>query len=105
MYKLEYDGFYRLQTKRVEDLKETYHPHPLPLNEEESNMEVSYEIDKITDNAATSSINVSMKRIVRSKQAETPSYLYTEESAEDSKDINDFAIVKNYIKRKKLSEK
>lgn len=103
MYKLDYDGFYRLQTKRVEDLKETYVPKP-SMHEEESNVEVSYEIADITNN--TSAINVTMKKILRLKEVGTPSHQpCTEESAEDSKDINDFAIVRNYIKKRKLAEK
>lgn len=88
LYKLDYDGFYRLQTKRVEDLKETN----VPMREvEDSNLEISYEVHKIVGNQIT------MKKVMRT--------VFIEEPAEDSKDINDFAMVKNYIKKKRATEK
>lgn len=93
IYKQEIDGFYRLQTKRVENLKGQ--PQPIRPASEHSNMDVSYEIDKIfkTEDKATA-INVEVKRILRPKRRE----LLAEDSTEDSKDINDFAIVKKYKK-------
>lgn len=101
IYKQDLDGFYRLQTKRVENLKEI--AEPIRMVEEDSNVFVSYEIDNITDQLdSRSPINVKMKRVSQLKHV-LP--IYSEYSTEDSKDINDFAIVKNYkkiIKRKKL---
>lgn len=108
IYKQDFDGFYRLQTKRVENLKEI--PQPVvQFVEEDSNMDISYEIDNITAmQSNTTPINVQMKRVTRPKALEIPTFqLLTEDSTEDSKDINDFAIVRNYkkiIKRKKLEE-
>lgn len=108
IYKQDFDGLYRLQTKRVENLKEV--PQAVrQLDEEDSNMNISYEIDNITASQNnTTPLNVQMKKVTRPKVMEIPtSQLFTEDSTEDSKDINDFAIVKNYkkiIKRKKLEE-
>lgn len=104
IYKQEFDGFYRLQTKRVENLKTE--PHQVRPVVQHSNMNVSYEIDQITNTNTQASINVTVKRITHLKQPETPTFtLFTEDSTEDSKDINDFAIVKRYkkiIKKRKL---
>ena len=109
IYKQELDGFYRLQTKRVENLKaEPQQIRPIP--DEQIGMEVLYEIDQIINpiDSATP-INVKVKRKTRPKHFEIPTFqLFTEDSTEDSKDINDFAIVKNYkklIKKRKLEEK
>lgn len=104
IYKQELDGFYRLQTKRVENLKEGQQAvRRIEDEEEDSNVNVTYEIEGISDmQNSTTPINIRMKKIVRQKM---PAHQFTEESNEDSKDINDFAIVKNYkkiIKRKKL---
>lgn len=101
IYKQELDGFYRLQTKRVENLKQSQEIVPQPM-EEDSNMNVTYEIEGISDQQNSTPINVKMKKIVQPK---TTARLVSEDSNGDSKDINDFAIVKNYkriIKRKKL---
>lgn len=98
IYKEDLDGFHRLQTKRVENLKdgEIYSAH----DSNDSNMNVSYEIDNISESHQnTSTINVRMKKVMRPKPLEVPTFsLFTGISGEDSKDINDFAIVKNYKK-------
>jgi hypothetical protein len=107
IFKKDLNGFYRLQTKRVENLKQGQQPLRQAA-EEDVNMNVTYEIEGISEMLNNSTpINVKMKKIMRPKSIETVSAMqfYTEESTEDSKDINDFAIVKNYkkiIKRKKL---
>lgn len=108
IYKQEFDGFYRLQTKRLENLK--VEPQSVFQAEEYSNMDISYEIDQINEtNVTETPINVRVRKIARLKPLEeTSSFQFlTEESTEDSKDINDFAIVKKYkkiIKKKKSGE-
>lgn len=110
IYKQDLDGFYRLQTKRVENLTEIAEPC-LMENEDDEDMEVSYEIDSMTQKQGKGTpINLQLKKISRPKQFETPTFsLFSAEySTEDSKDINDFEIVKKYkkiIKRKKLEER
>lgn len=109
IYKRDLDGLYRLQTKRVENLKGGNIRLVTP-KVDDSQLEVSYEIDKITNTPGDATpINVRMKKVIRSRwQAEKSTFsLFNEESTEDSKDINDFAIVKKYkkiIKRKKLEQ-
>lgn len=107
IYKQDLDGFYRLQTKRAENLKHGSQPLR-QAEEEDSNMNVTYEIEGISDMLnSTTPINVNIKKVSQPKSIASTSvtHLFTEDSTEDSKDINDFAIVKNYkkiIKRKKL---
>jgi hypothetical protein len=106
IYKQDLYGFYTLQTKRVENLKEVAQPL-LQVDDSDTNMDVSYEIENITeveDNGTP--INVSLKKVKRPKSIGSTSFSHFNECSNgDSKDINDFAIVKNYkkiIKRKKL---
>lgn len=95
IYKQDFDGFYRLQTHRVENLKES---QPLAAAvEEDSNMDVSYVIDFENMPVGETSFNIKMKKVTRPKAPTTPALL-TEESAEDSKDIMEFAMVKKYRK-------
>lgn len=107
IYKEDLDGFHRLQTKRVENLKDGIQPLVSPSIDDDSNMNVSYEIDKISDTPMNTTINVRLKRVVRPKPLDVPTFsLFTGISGEDSKDINDFAVVKNYktsIKKKPTS--
>ncbi|CRK96941.1 CLUMA_CG010295, isoform A [Clunio marinus] len=104
IYKRDADGYFRLQTKRVENLQSLSEPL-CSMTDEDSNMVVSYEIDKIDLNT-DSLINVKLKKVERPKQMETPTYqFFTDASTEDSKDINDFAIVKHYISKRKNTEK
>lgn len=101
IYKQEFDGIYRLQTKRVENLKEAPRAN-LPVVESYPDMDISYEIDQITDpDDPAKPINVKVKRTARPRPIhyETPRFnLFTEYSADDSKDINDFEIFKKYKK-------
>ena len=106
IYKQDFDGLYRLQTKRVENLKEE--APPVAAFEEDSQVDVSYEIESFTkaDNSATQ-ISVKINRVTRAKPYNTPT-TFADESTEDSKDVNDFAIFKKYkkiIKKKKLEDK
>lgn len=108
IYKQDFDGYYRLQTKRVENLKESSKPIAVvPLNED-SFLEVSYEIEKFDEDQNPSNpINIQIKKVIRPKPYNTPTFSMFDESTEDSKDINDFAMVKNYkksIKKSKLVE-
>lgn len=71
--------------------------------EDDSDMNVSYEIEHISDSEIKSTpINVRMKRVLRQKPKKlNVSSFLAGTSGEDSKDINDFAIVKNYKKNMK----
>lgn len=101
IYRMDIDGYYRLQTKRAENFKKTAEPTPTQLGTEDSNMEVSYEVDNIVDRHDNSTpINVNMKRILKAK-VELSS---ANEHSNDSKDINDFAVVRNYKKIIKRSQ-
>lgn len=92
IYKQDLDGFYRLQTKRVENLKEK---QVLGfVAEEESNMNVTYELEGLSNENIDAPLNVKFKKILLPK---APTYQLAEDS-NNSKDINDFAIVKKYKK-------
>lgn len=99
IYKQDSHGIYRLQTKRVENLKES--PAPAKFNEDEA---ITYEVSEICMGNNSTPINFKMKEVVRVSSAmNTPTYtIFGDDSTQDSKDINDFAIVKNYFKKKKL---
>lgn len=104
IYKQDLDGFYRLQTKRAENLKQGQLVLRV-VDDEDSRIHVSYEIEGINDLNSMTPVNVEVKKIVHPKTNKPLTRLFSDESNEDSKDINDFAIVKNYkkiIKRKKL---
>lgn len=83
IYKQEEDGFYRLQTKRVENLKETKVTKGVKDNFE--GLKISYEIDSI-DNLSDR-LNVNLRQVSQDVVMKA-----------DKKDINEFAIVKNYNK-------
>ena len=105
IYKQDFDGFYRLQTKRVENLKEI--PQTVTAPPDDDAKIKTYEIENISisENLSTP-INIKLKEIVRPTKMDTPTYsIFGDDSTQDSKDINDFAIVKNYkkiIKKRKL---
>lgn len=108
IYKQDFDGFYRLQTKRVENLKEEQQTLATPIADDDK-LNISYEIDNVSmPGTCATPINFRLKEIIRPKAMSTPSYsLFGDDSTQDSKDINDFAIVKNYekiIKKRKLAE-
>jgi hypothetical protein len=102
IYKQDFDGFYRLQTKRVENLKEGTKQLIIKTNED-SDMDVSYEIEKIVD-IKDSPLNIQIRKVSRPKPFSTPTFSMFDESTEDSKDINDFAMVRNYKKSIKKSK-
>jgi hypothetical protein len=97
IYKLDFDGLYRLQTKRVENIKESSKPMVIKMNDDESHLDISYEIEKIEDKSDCP-INIQIKKVTRPKPFGTPTFSLFDESTEDSKDINDFAMVRNYKK-------
>jgi len=86
IYKQDEDGFYRLQTKRVENLKET--KVAVGSASGLSGAKISYQISSINNLSDVLSINV--KEISNNPDEEMTEI--------DKKDINDFAIVKNYNK-------
>jgi hypothetical protein len=102
IYIKDLDGYYRLQTKRVENIKEE---EPMIIHSPEvvdDDYEIKYEIETITEGETKGTpINVKMKKVKRLKPLETPTFqLFTaDESTEDSKTIYDFEIVKNYAKK------
>lgn len=79
IYKLDEDGFYRLQTKRVENLKESNFIEP------KINTNVTYEIEKVVN--SNDGINF---QFVCSAQTDVAPKKSTEN------DINNFTIMKNY---------
>lgn len=103
IYKQDEDGLYRLQTKRVESIinRESL---AVADNTEDSDVDVTYEIEKICSNGNQNTVNIQMKKILKRKQIESPALMSTEgDETENSKDINDFEIVKKY--KKILSKK
>ncbi|KAG5669229.1 hypothetical protein PVAND_017121 [Polypedilum vanderplanki] len=88
IYKQDEDGFYRLQTKRVENLKEA------KLISSKVDVKIGYEIESITKN----SNNV----LIKIKEVDDEKMEIDEERIARKKDINDFAIVKSY--RQKLKK-
>lgn len=104
IYKQDLDGLYRLQTERVENLKQKQRP-TVQATEEDSNVNVTYELDGDIG-SVDSPVNIKFKKIVQSKTpVGTPAHLQTEESNENSsKDINDLAIVKKLQKNPEEKE-
>lgn len=94
LYKRDIDGFYRLQTKRVENLKSASQI----LGKTEEDVNVTYELEDIViDKNFDSPVNIKVNEVIG-----TPLHLLTEESI-SKKDINDFAVVRKYksnMKRK-----
>jgi hypothetical protein len=103
IYKKDIDDFYRLQTKRVEKLKPGQQVSIQPV-EEDPNVNVTFEVEEEIGDV-DSPVNLKFKKILKPKTP-TVQHLFTEESNQDSKDINDFAIVKTYknYKREKLED-
>lgn len=98
IYKRDIDGFYRLQTKRVENLKSAN--EVLGKTEEEDiNVKVTYELEDIVDKNFGSPVNIKVNKILQPKVIGTPLHLLTEESTD--KDINDFAVVRKYKRNMK----
>jgi hypothetical protein len=87
IYKLENDGFYRLQTRRVENLTETTF-HPATSHE----LIKKVEIEMIKNSPDNLTFNVK-KTTLKGNESKAS-------TSKDSKlkDINEFAIVKNYKK-------
>lgn len=100
IYKQDSSGIYRLQIKRMENLKEV----PATVSKFSEDEPMSYEISEVCMGNSSTPINFKMKEVVRAPSTmNTPTYtIFGDDSTQDSKDINDFAIVKNYFKKKKL---
>lgn len=82
IYKLEEDGFYRLQTKRVENLKET------TFTGIKKNSNVNYKIENVPTTFTSNIINL--------KFIKTDDDPLSPKPIENEKDINNFTIMKNY---------
>ena len=93
IYKQDEDGFYRLQTKRVENLKETKVTGGFASGL--SGTKISYEIESIKN--LSEGVNVNVREVPKDPDVDTTEV--------DKKDINDFAIVKNYNKLIEKSHK
>lgn len=89
IYKQDEDGFYRLQTKRVENLKESRVTANAGSDEK-----VSYAIESIQNNAKN--VVITVKEVDRMAEGD---------EFERDKDINEFAIVKSYRQKLKLEKK
>lgn len=86
IYKQDEDGFYRLQTKRVENLKEAkFTASPA---RQDVNMKITYEIENVEDSEAI--VNVNVRQVTKDEALNL--------SLAKKKDITEFAIVKNYSK-------
>lgn len=81
IYKLEEDGFYRLQTKRVENLKET------TFTGIKMNSNISYKVENIPSTSTSDIVNF---KFTKTDEETTPKPI------ENEKDINNFTIMKNY---------
>lgn len=90
IYKQDEDGFYRLQTKRVENLIDVKTSEAFDFS---INPKVSYEVESIVNNSNV--VNVKIKQVL---SANTNFESTQDSSSEKLKDINDFAIVKSYSK-------
>lgn len=86
-----FDGVYKLQTKRVENLKQVQQIVSEKIDDEK----VTYEMEKIESEGKDSVINVKFKKIM------TP---VEDFFAEESTDINNFEIVKKYKNMKRKNQ-
>lgn len=83
IYKLEEDGFYRLQTKRVENLKDAAFSGGL------MNTNITYTIEEIPATSASDVINFKLTENESQVECE-------DENKSNENDINNFTIMKNY---------
>lgn len=101
IYKQDFDGLYRLQTKRVENLKESAKAFPV---DSDSGLVVSYKVNEIIESTDVSvPLTLKVTKEVRQKRQKAPviaplSILLDESTEDSTKDINDFAVVKKYEK-------
>jgi hypothetical protein len=94
LFKLCDDGYFRLQTKRRENLKEAA-VAIAKKTEDEEDMDVSYEItEENSSDAAIVSFTISKIQVAKKPRltASTP------QPTVKTKDISEFAVVKNYNK-------
>lgn len=85
-YKQDLDGYFRLQTKRLENLTEMTEPiKPIKDN-------CTYEVANISLDKSNMSLTMKKVAIKRDSKVETK----VVENPPKKKDINDFAVVRNY---------
>lgn len=90
IYKLDDDGFYRLQTKRVENLKESCHSK----SKVKVNANVKYTIERANEDLEEGVVEFKVQSLKNEKDLQ----ISPMEATESDKDIENFTVMRNYLK-------